>query len=223
MSFAGFPNVPNVPGVPPLPRDPSILDTIVQLATTDIVDQPGLEEQQWGLFQNGQPIVVADTVTAFEYKQEWSVMNYPIEQGAFETYNKVQVPFSARVRYSMGGAEQDRQALLQSIQDIAGTLEKYDLYTPEVFYSPVNVTHYDYKRTAREGVGLVQIDVWVVEIRENSSTAFANTQAPSGASPVGNGLEQARPPSLTDNIPAPPSPSSSSSINDPVPFPSWWQ
>lgn len=186
-----FPNVPNVPGVPPLARLPGFFANNTQPLTSDTIGSfghPGTP--QWGIFRNGQPVVVAESVQSVEYRQDWEISDYPLEQGAFESYNKVNTPFDAKVRFATGASEADRQQLIQSIENIAGTLNLYDVVTPERIYQSTNILHYDYNRTSSRGVGLLQVDVWVTEIRLNATAQFSSTQAASGASPVNDGTVQ---------------------------------
>jgi hypothetical protein len=60
--------------------------------------------------------------------------------------------------------------------------------TPEQVYSSVNITHYDYRRTSTNGVGLLTVDVWGTQVRVTGDAAFSQTQAPSGADPVNGGV-----------------------------------
>ncbi len=152
----------------------------------------GIIPPLWGIFnQDGEVVVTADNVVAFEYKQEWTVADYPMEQGAFESYDKVDTPFSARITFSSGGSFRNREALLDSIEAIAGDLEKYDVVTPEQTYLSVNVMHYDYRRTAVNGAGLITVSVWLTEIRENAVAETADPAEPSGAAVSDGGQVQA--------------------------------
>jgi len=189
-----FPDVPNVPGVPPLLRDP-LADpaTVVQLLTGDVVGLiSSLNAPQWGLFQNGDPVVTSDSVVTMEYKQDWAVADFPIEQGSFASYDKVDLPYDVKFRFACGGSISDRQTFLDSIAAIAGTLDVYDGVTPEEVYPNLNVTHYDYSRS-NSNVGLLIVDVWCIQIRDDVTQSFSNTQAPSGADPVSNGTVQPTP------------------------------
>lgn len=133
------------------------------------------------------------SVVDFEYKQDWSVSDYQVEQGGFQSYDKVQLPFDIRMRIAAGGPESNRQALLDKIDTIANDTNLYNVFTPEEVFSGCNVTHFDYKRTATNGVGLIIVDIWLVEIRVTSTAQFSNTQQPSGASAYSVGNVQAQP------------------------------
>lgn len=211
-----FPDVPAVPGVPPLLRDPTqAVGQFVSLLTQDTVTNYGANlSPQWGLYQSGIPVIVADTVVSFEFKREWAIADYPVERGGFESYDKVDIPFQPRLQFASGGSEENRQTLLDQISAIAETLQLFDAVTPEIVYPSVCVQHYDYRRTARNGLGLLIIDLWLLEVRVTAGATGSNTKDPSGASPQTDGSVQ---PSA-DVPPTQQSVDSFSSGANPVPF-----
>lgn len=168
-----------------------MVDIFTELLSTD---GPGLlgvgQDSLWGIFKDGEPVVVADSVNRFGFKQEWPLSTYPIEEGGFETYDKVQLPFETRVSFMTGGGEEDRQALIDSIESIAGDLELYDVVTPEKVYISCNITRYDYDRIEGPGAGMVRVNVHLSEVRINSSTQF-NTASP---------ITQAKNPTANDQV-----------------------
>lgn len=182
-----FPNVPNVPGVPPLLRNPNAASAVVSLLVSETIRfLVAPFSAQWGIYQDGFPVVVADSVVSFGFKQAWTVSDYPVEEGAFESYDKVASPFNARVRFASGGTTAARQALLDSIGAIAGNLELYDVVTPEIIYQSVNVTQFDYNRDHMTA-GMLIIDVFLLEIRVNATASFANTKSPGAAGTTNGG------------------------------------
>lgn len=185
------------PGVPPLPFGvQSLFLTPISFLTADTYTGYGAgAPTMWGIFKDGRPVVVADTVLSMAYKQDWAIADYPVERGGFQSYDKVNTPYMARVQLASGGSVQKRRALLESIVAIADTLERYDVVTPEAIYTSVNVQHYDYRRTSRNGLGLMVIDVWLLEIREENTGNFKSTKSPSGYQPAEAGNVQAQPPS----------------------------
>ena len=162
---------------------------------------------QWGIFSGGAPVVSADTVVEFSYKEEYVVADYPIETGAFVSYDKVYQPFDVRVRYVAGGSDANRQALLQSIEAIVGDLNLYDVVSPEAVYTNANVVHFDYRRTSSNGVKLLAVDVWLREVRIAGTSApsgfdMSNAASPAAADPVNGGTVQptAAPSNISDPI-----------------------
>ena len=161
----------------------------ITLLTSDLIGEIAPPGAQWGIFSGGGEVITADSVVAFDYKQEWSISDYPVERGAFESYDKVSLPFDVRLRFTAGGNAANRAALLESIAAIAGTTALFDAVTPEVVYPSVTISHYDYRRTARQGLGLLQIDVWCLQVNENA-TLSSGTAQPDGAAQVNGGSVQ---------------------------------
>jgi hypothetical protein len=62
--------------------------------------------------------------------------------------------------------------------------------TPETVYPSCNVEHYDYTRKADAGLGILVIDVWLVEIRTAQTAAFTNTATPAVGGTQGIGAVQ---------------------------------
>lgn len=186
-----MPNVPNLPGVPTLASYSSFVGTLLIADTIAFITS--LFRTQWGAFKNGIPVIVADNVVDLSFKQDWSVSNYPIERGGFESYDKVNSPFEVRVRFSAGGVLADRQDLLRSVTIVDDSLELFDIVTPEAVYTGVNMMHFDYQRAADRGAGLIVVDTWWVEVRETAIAAFSNTKAPSGSSSISGGTTPTTP------------------------------
>lgn len=173
----GFPNVPFVPGVPALPRPPGFVGAVVDLVIQDALSILGLGfEQEWGLFLDGFPAVTAESVVSFEFKKGYSIADYPVEEGSFESYNKVQRPFDVRLRFSTGGTTADRQDLLESIDAICDSLDLFDAVTPESTYESLNPISYSYRRSAGSGLGLLIVDVFCEQVRVTASASFTTAQ-----------------------------------------------
>jgi hypothetical protein len=132
----------------------------------------------------------ARSIISLDFKKDATVSSYPVEQGGFQSYNKVQTPFEARVRIASGPSKTDRSNLLTTVEALYQSLDTYDVATPEANYSSANVHHYDYQRTATNGAGLIVVDLWLTQIVQTSTSTFANTQTPSGANPIAGGNVQ---------------------------------
>lgn len=183
-------HVPNVPGVPSVVF--AAATEVITLLTRDAISLfTGFSISPWGIYKGGFPVVLAETVTAFDYKQQWSISDFPVERGGFESYNKVAVPFETGFRFAAGGVSVQRQQLLDSIAAIAGDTELYDVVTPDAVYINVNISRYDYRQRASDGVGLIQVDVFATEIREVVGLALSNSKAPTSAAQTNSGPVQA--------------------------------
>lgn len=188
--------VPAAAGVPALSSAVSVVSDGLALLQGDTYQYFQANfGPQWGVFLDGAPVVTADTVISFAWKKDWSISDFPVERGSFESFDKVEMPFDARVRFASGGSDANRRALLDSIAAIAGDLNLYDVATPEATYINVNVHHYDYQRTSLNGLGVIVVDVWLQEVRVTVSDAGAGVATPSAASPVNGGMAQPQTPS----------------------------
>jgi hypothetical protein len=149
---------------------------------------------QWGIFdQNNNLILSPDSFNALAYRQGWRIANYPMEQGAFQSYNKVQTPFNVRVTLNKGGTDEDRTNFLQQATLVAGSFDLFNVVTPEYVYTNVSIESYDYQRTNTQGAKLLSIDFDLIEVRLANQATFTNTATASGANPVNNGIVQTQP------------------------------
>lgn len=153
----------------------------------------------WGIYQKGDVVVAADSVVSFEYRREWHVADFPQEAGAFASYNKVGHPFDVRVSMSKGGTESERSYFLATIESVAASLDLYEVWTPERTYLNVNIARVDYRRTARQGAGLITVDLWLVEIRATATAMLSGTKTNSGASTVSLGIVQPQTPTAAQS------------------------
>lgn len=190
--------VPDLPGVPAVQRDPNaIFASVAPMIADTAALSASSQATLWGIFLDGNDVIVAENVASFEFKKDSNISDYPQEDGAFSSYNKVKVPYDVRLRYTAGYSEVTRKALLDSIADIADDYILYTAVTPEASYENVNVVHYDYRRTSEKGVGLLQVDVYLRQVRPTVVAEFSNVAAPSGANPVNGGQVQTVP---VDNV-----------------------
>jgi hypothetical protein len=152
---------------------------------------------------------VTASMVEFHFKQDWPVSNYPQEQGAFQSYDKVTLPFDVRTRLACSGPSSVRQAFIQAILAIAGSklpnvtglpiniptttpsasseLPRFSVVTPELTYASCSCVHVDFARTAEKGVSMIVADMWWQEISVTASSSLQNPKNPVNAGPVPNG------------------------------------
>lgn len=231
-----FPNVPKLPGVPQLARSiqfPAAPAAIVGLGLAlGKLWQSIFAQPQWAIYKanppgaqdNGAgdlptvtvvgeraPVVKPDSFGEFSYRSEWAVADFPVAPDGFASYDKVAQPFEIVLRMYKGGTKEARKRFLDSIEAIAGTLDLYDILTPERIYLNVNVTRFEVSRRGASGAYfLSEVDLYFREIR-TVSTTYTNTSSltiqaidPSALPPVNTGTIQALevPPSVRTAIEA---------------------
>lgn len=147
----------------------------------------------------GGPNIAPATASTvdFEYAQDWPISNYPQEQGAFQSYDKVTLPFDVKVRLASGGSASARQGFLSTCFAISNSFSLFDVVTPEMTYTSCNVTHIDFRRAAERGATLIVVELWFKEIPVSASATFSNTQQPGEAGQQSLGNVQAQTPNST--------------------------
>jgi hypothetical protein len=194
MAGPVFPDVPKVPGVPAVAR--SLLNpgtTTEPKLTEDSITVTATAKSQWGIYTSAGALALEpDSISAVGYDAEYRLADYPIEEGGFETYDKVALPFQNRVVMTKGGTLEQRRAFLKAIEELRGDLELYNVVTPEWTYLDVNIVRVGIDRSREQGAGLLTVEVQLQEIRQNATASFSQTRDPASADPVSNGSVQAK-------------------------------
>lgn len=198
-----FPNVPQLPGVPQVLRSPTFPPAPPPIVGTALalghLWQAIFSKPQWGIYKTQKPaeptivdgeviegtttvaerkpVVVPDSFLEFGNENEWDLPNYPVEDGSFTTYNKVEIPYEIVLRMAKGGSTSVRREFLDSLRAIAGTTDLYDILTPEKTYIAVNVLRFTDARRGRKNAHYFDaVDVYFRQIRQTAST-YTNTSA----------------------------------------------
>lgn len=216
-----YPNVPVAPGAPPVLRTPQQAIQEVGIVVADAVQIYQLfQGPQWGLFLMDEvqtPALLADSVISVEVRADSTVATAPQEQGAFQSYDKVQVPYMVRIVFGISGGAylpigsvfgidlptfglgslgtgigdpaSKRNQFLTDIERDRTIPLLLTAITPDQSFFPVTVIHYDYRRTAVNGATLLQVDVWLQQVRITGGFQFTNDtlQDSSAADPGNNG------------------------------------
>lgn len=206
MADPNFPNVPLAPGVPPVNRLQPFVQTPVNKLTKDAEGIGKGGTSNWGIFgQKGGLALEPDSISAFEFQQEYRISEYPVEEGSFESYNKVTLPFDIRVIMTKGGSLAERKTFLETVDAVVASLDLYTIVTPEAVFPNANLVRHGYRREAESGVTLITEELHATEIRTQASVQFVatapgdrsggernpgDTHAPSGANPRSNGSVQ---------------------------------
>ena len=175
--------LPSIPGGLPTPPAAVSLDTV----TVTAQKQP----EGWGIYLQNDKVISPDSIVSLEYRREWRIADYPQELGAFQSYNKVMTPFDVRVRMTKGGNAATRGEFLDAVEAIAGSLDLYNVVTPDQVYTSVNIVSIGYSRTAHQGLGLVSVDIGLRQIRVTAKQKFANVKAPAAQAPISGGTVSA--------------------------------
>lgn len=190
-----YPLVPQAPGVPALLRSGAqILDaaTLGYLGIGDALNSIiGQEPIQWGIFDDtGKPLADYDSFVATEYSNESDLSNYPVEKGAFATYNKVENPFQVQVTLTCGGEQTRRANFVAKIEAARKSLTLYTVVTPEYSHTNCNIVGLAIRRDLADGAYTVNAMLSLREVRQTAAIGFSTPQQPSGYDPRAQGQIQ---------------------------------
>lgn len=183
MPLIPYPDVPKLPGVPALSRSNNAQFVAAALTIVGELLPLNLFGPRWAIVNNtGSTQLTPDSFVDFEYREEHKIPNYPIEQGSFQSYNKVALPFDARVTVTCAGklGGMTKQAFLAAIEKLLASLDLVTIVTPDGNYPNCNLVHADYRREARQGATMIIAQLWFQEVRVAQQPS-APTAQPSGA------------------------------------------
>lgn len=188
-----FPDVPKVPGVPPVKRNPNAPQIANEpKLTQDAITVSAVGKSQWGIYTIGNALALAcDTVLSIGFDAEYRIADYPLQDGTFESYDKVQMPFANRVVLAKGGTSEQRRAFIAKIEEMRADLNLYNVVTPERAYLNVNIMHVSIDRSREQGASMITAEILLREIRVNATASFTRTKDAASAGAASNGNVQA--------------------------------
>lgn len=222
MSGILYPNVPAYPGVPALAR---LAGANLPLPVLEVADSLGINviTPAWGIFDQSNNLVInATSFVKMELGADSDVPTYPMEEGAFQNYNKVNLPYTLKVTVALSGALTIANAasaitsgsITGAISGITGSTARtkfinaaakaqsstdlLNVVTPEITYTDMTITHQEFIRTARKGATLIMLDLWLSHINLSATSSTSNTASINGASSQNAGTNQTQ--SLTAQI-----------------------
>lgn len=131
-------------------------------------------ENQWGIYdEDGFKTFDVDSCNAVDYSNKVTVSKFPVEDGAFISFNKVSSPYDAKVKVVVTG--QDRIAqFLSDIEDELSSTHLYNVVTPEKTYTKATIDKYNYKREHKGGQHILIVTIDLVQVRV-VSPQYTNT------------------------------------------------
>lgn len=222
MPLIPFPSVPLLPGVPPLATDPGLSNALIgQLSVLNRVSGLGLPlalaTPAWGVFfLSGQKALNPDSIRSFAFQATARPSDFRQEGGTFETYNKVDMPYQARIEMVVGAsasveselfsaaglttASDTKATFLKNVDALKVSVTPLTIVTPDKTYASATIDHYTYRRDSKNGVQLIVVEVWLAEFRVTTTSELSNAQSVSGNDTVNDGQLSPLPASPTQNF-----------------------
>lgn len=137
---------------------------------------------EWGIYDaTGKKAIDCDSMIQVGFRREYHIPDYPVADGGFQSYNKVRTPDSIRLSMSMGRTYGDRAEFLLKAEELVASLELFDVHLPEIYYTNMNPTSFDFERNESGGTGLVTINMTLMEVRSGEATSVIIPRDPSAA------------------------------------------
>jgi hypothetical protein len=184
ISKPQYPNVPALLGVPQLVRialnqPPNYTQLVAQTTKQQaLLSAAAMNPPSWGIFNLSaglDPVVLPDSIYAFDQSQEWKTPDFVLQNGGFASYDKVTLPFELSVRLNKGGSLADRTQMLNAIDAIAGDTNLYAILTPEKTYLNCNIRRTELVRRSKEGAYFIEVDVFFRQINQVSAQYSIST------------------------------------------------
>lgn len=171
---------------------------ILIAGATELFDLLSPHYTQWAIYNAGtsKSAILPDSFSALEFRGEARICNYPLEKGAFSSYNKVKLPYSLRLQLVCQNDQMSRHDFLRQLGNMRNSTDRFDIASPDGLYQNVTLTRYDYKRTSRNGATMIIAEVVFEYVNETASASYSASQtqnpvvssnSPSAASPKNTG------------------------------------
>lgn len=119
-----------------------------------------------------------DSFVKFEYKEIHKIPNYPVEQGSFQSYNKVTLPYEIKLTITKSNIF-EIGPFINQILVLLNSTRLLSIVTPDKVYNSANLINFDYRKDARNGAVLLIAELTFQEVRiaPNPSVPVAAPQA----------------------------------------------
>ena len=134
---------------------------------------------------------VVDSFLDLKYNHDSKVSDFPVELGAFTSYNKVLEPAKAKIRLAAGGKAL-MAPFMSALEHEVAAANLYNIYTPEMVYLSMTLEKVGYPREQEHGRNMIVADLEFVQVRQVSPsyTTIKSPAKPVSSSRVNCGLVQ---------------------------------
>lgn len=183
----GMPNIPNFIA-------PEVLTNVgLSLGGAALIN--GVFGKVWGIVNEfGIPVVLADTVLGMNYDAGSSISKYPVEQGSFASFNKVNAPSMATVQMAKGsGGVLERGLFLAQLEGLLKSTLSFHIITPEYVYLNFQIVGINHARTAQDGATMITVNLDLEEVLEAKvDYSIEEVKNPSDANTVDGGAKESK-------------------------------
>ena len=161
------------------------------------MSQTASNNGQWTLLdEDGQTALSFTSFLNIDLKAEGKALSYPVEQGGFANYNKLESSLDLQVTLGFQGNEADFEQALERLEEYKKGAVKLAVVTPASLYQSMTLESYSYKRGQDAGAGMLAVELALKEVREVqtrvSTTVITKPKNPSSADKQNTGKTQSK-------------------------------
>ena len=140
----------------------------------------------WDIYDSktNQKIVTFDSFLGYDYSNDFSIMNHPIENGSFANYNRVANPASVNVYLAKSGFPYEIRSVLDVLEQYKDSINLVDVVTPYRTYTKYNIKSVHYALRENNAINLLVVDLGLEEILEvelgYKTTQYSSNKVSSG-------------------------------------------
>ena len=129
------------------------------MATTD--------KKLWAIAKSdGADALAVSSYLDFDIRSDSQIVNAPVEEGSFTSYNKTTQPIEISTSIGISGTDAELQEALAKVDTLKNGLELVSIVTPNAEYKNMNCVSYSYARKRENGVGVLWIDLEFQEVKQ---------------------------------------------------------
>lgn len=140
---------------------------------------PVSQTHRWSITdKDGQPLIIFTSFFELEYRDENKVLEHPVEDGGFFSYNKIETPLEISVVLGISGKNEDLQRTLVTLNELVKSTKLINIETPIKFISNTTLVSYDFALKKDEGISLLTVNLALREVRQ-VKPQYTNVSIPS--------------------------------------------
>lgn len=127
---------------------------------------------QWTILDESGAVAIQFTsFIEVDVRNTGEALSYPVEEGGFMNYNKVQTPLDIRVTLAKQGDETEFESILDKLDEYQRDPIKLFVVTPAAVYGPMTLEGYSNRRTRDSGASQLTVELNFIEVREVQTQA----------------------------------------------------
>lgn len=133
-------------------------------------DVLGLLPDKWSILdEDGEKAFNFDTFQTADYKAEAKIVQSPVEEGSFASYNMTTTPTEVSCTLTKSGYSSDLMAFVDALQNYVDSTDLLTVVTPEREYANMKLIKFNFTRSADNGTDRIIADLTFQEVREVTS------------------------------------------------------